>query len=128
ARVDVAGLVDRQAARVGAVLLGGPQIAQVAEDDLAVVVVGVPGQLDWRGLRRRPGQQGEHGCEAQPEQGSRAQGASEHGTIPCEKGAKTSTLAKMIMGRGGGGKTKSVGFVERDARAVAVSQDHLVDW
>ena len=43
--VDVARLVDGQALDVLAVLVGGPDVAQVAERDLAVVVVGITHQL-----------------------------------------------------------------------------------
>src|SRR5262249_28510852 len=60
ARVGVAGAVDGEPLRARAVLVDQPQVAQVAEDDLAVVVIGVPGQPD-RGRRGGRGQQTEDG-------------------------------------------------------------------
>src|SRR5262249_47114072 len=60
ARVGVAGAVDGEPLRGRAVLVGGPQVAEVAEDDFAVVVVGVAGELDLGGVGPR-GQQAQGG-------------------------------------------------------------------
>ena len=55
AREDVAGLVVGEALDVGAVLIGDPDIAEVAEGDLALGVSGVAEQLHLR--LRESGQQ-----------------------------------------------------------------------
>src|SRR6185436_9553682 len=41
--------VIADAARTGAIFTGDPQIAEIAEDDLAGVIVRVPGKFDWCG-------------------------------------------------------------------------------
>src|SRR5205823_4674401 len=51
--VGVAGGVDGEPAGVGAVVVDQPEVAEVAEDDLALVVVRVPGEPDFGG--RQPG-------------------------------------------------------------------------
>ena len=46
ARMDVAATVDGEPLRLGAIVLARPQIAEVAEDNLTVMVIGMPGQFD----------------------------------------------------------------------------------
>src|SRR5262249_30838116 len=76
ARVDVAGAVDGEALRAGAVFVDEPNVAEIAEDDFAVMVVGVPGETDLAGGGERRAQAGGEGCH---------QGFPTHNCSPCPK-------------------------------------------
>src|SRR5262249_6011020 len=78
ARVDVAGAVDGEPFRIRAVFPSRPQVAQVAEDDLAVVVVGLAGQPDRGGFQPGRDQQGGDGRQAHAAEGPRARVFREH--------------------------------------------------
>ena len=54
-RVDVAGRVDGQPLDVLAVLVGGPDVAEIGEGDLAGVIIGVTHQLRLARRRQSPG-------------------------------------------------------------------------
>src|SRR5207248_3471614 len=98
ARVDVAGAVDGHALGVGTVLVDGPQVAEVAEDDLALVVVGMAGELDLDGLRRRGDQASQKGRQAHP---AAAVGAEHAGSL-VETGLRTGRRWIGIYGGGRG--------------------------
>src|SRR5262249_26099489 len=56
ARIDVARFVDGQTLQVTAVLVCDPDVAQIAERYFAVVIIGMPQQLDLSRGQRRPKQ------------------------------------------------------------------------
>ena len=62
-RVNVAGRVHGQAVDVLAILVGGPDVTQVGEGDLAVVIIGIANQLRLAGAGRAL----QAGQEHQPE-------------------------------------------------------------
>ena len=70
AGMNVAGGVNREPLRIGAVLVDQPEVAQVAEDDLAVVVIGVADELDLDGVGAK-GPAGRRGGPAAPPSGSK---------------------------------------------------------
>src|SRR5207302_1924323 len=96
--MHVAGAVDGEALRVGAVLVDEPEIAEVAEDDLAVVVIGMVREFDIHGLGRcgkQADQQGERPCPA-------AVGVAKHASVSQGNGG-TPTKHDRNIGAARGG-------------------------